>query len=93
MKKATIITEIKAIIKTYGEFTTADVEAVSSPVIFNTKHTQTLAETFGQHKVTGVEYFKDEEFNEDYYSYEQLTVPVLKEILYLANIHKENNED
>lgn len=84
MKKADVIKKIKAIINTYGEFTTADVEANSSPVIANSKHTQTLAEEFGKHKVTGIEYFKDEEWNQDYYSYEELTLPVLKEILVLA---------
>jgi len=87
--KKTLIKQIKNIISKYGSFTTADVEADSSPVIASLgKHTFQLAETFNLHKVTAITYVHDTESDEDYISYEDLNRDVLAEILFLAEIHE-----
>jgi len=86
MEKTEIINHIQKIIVKFGEFTTADVEANSSPVIQSLGNTHLLAEQFGEHKVTAVLYVNDMETDEDYISYEDLSKDVLQEILMLADI-------
>ena len=51
-QKRTIIKKIKEIIREWGSFTTADVQANSSPCISSMKGVTQLAETF---KLEGVE--------------------------------------
>ena len=90
MTKKKLISEIKAIISEYGGFSTADVEANSSPVIATLgKDTCQLAEYFGTDKVTAVTYVHESETAEDYILYEDLKNDVLTEILELAKLHKE----
>jgi len=85
MQKNAIIKNIKAIIEKFGSFTTADVEAESSPVIATLgKDTCQLAETFNLHKVTAVTYVHETETNEDFILYEDLKKDVLEDILRLA---------
>jgi hypothetical protein len=86
MEKTEIINHIQKIIVKFGEFTTADVEANSSPVIQSLGNTHLLVEQFGEHKVTAVLYVNDMETDEDYISYEDLSEDVLQEILMLADI-------
>lgn len=94
MKKADIIKKIKTIIKEHGDFTCADVEANSSPVVASLgKDTHQLAESFGLHKVTAVTYVHETETGEDYIKYEDLKASTLKDILELAKEHKERQED
>jgi hypothetical protein len=84
-QKRTIIKQIKAIIKENGEFTTADVEANSSPSIASLKGVNQLAESFNYEKVEVVTYDRnDDEVDSDYVRYEDLDKDVLEEILYLA---------
>jgi len=94
MKKANIIKKIKTIIEDYGGFTTADVEATSSPVIKTLgKDTCMLAERFYLHKVEAVIYVHENETGSDFIKYEDLKADVLNEILELAEQHKELQED
>jgi hypothetical protein len=80
MSKKSVIKRINKIIVKHGEFTTADVEGESSPVIQSFRKTHLLAEKFGEHKVTAVLYVHDVETDEDYITYENLSLDVLKEI-------------
>jgi hypothetical protein len=84
MKKTELINYIQGVVKTYGEFSTADVEADSSPVIKSLRNTHLLAEVFGEHKVTAVLYVDDNDVEEDYISYDELSKGVLKEISLLC---------
>jgi hypothetical protein len=94
MKKANIIKKIKTIIENYGGFTTADVEATSSPVIKTLgKDTCMLAERFELHKIEAVIYVHENETSSDYIKYEDLKTDVLNEILELAEQHKELQEN
>ena len=84
-QKRTLIKEIKAIIEEWGGFSTADVEANSSPVIATLgKDTCQLAEMFDLHKVTVITYVHENETDTDYVKYEDLDKDVLEEILNLA---------
>lgn len=84
-QKRTIIKEIKKIIQDWGGFSTADVEANSSPVIATLgKDTHQLAERFDLHKVTVITYVHENETDTDYVKYEDLDKDVLEEILNLA---------
>lgn len=85
MQKRTLIKNINKIIVKFGSFTTADVEADSSPCIASLgKDTHQLAEAFGEHKVTAITYIHETEVDEDYISYQDLSKDVLLEILRLA---------
>lgn len=89
MQKRTIIKKIKAIIEKHGIgaeqdkcLTSAEMELESSLCIASLGSTNQLAEIFGLHKVTAITYDKqDEEIDEDYISYEDLTKDILEEIL------------
>jgi hypothetical protein len=85
MKKTELIKHIQEVVKKYGEFSTADVEADSIPVIDSLRNTHLLAEVFGEHKVTAVLYVDDNDVDEDFISYEDLSKNVLKEISLLCN--------
>ena len=94
MTKKEIIKKIQAIIKEHGSFTTADVEATSSPVISSVgRNTFQLAEGFDLHKVEAIVYVHDTEESTDFIKYEDLKADVLKEILELAKDHKKMNEE
>jgi len=84
MKKTELINYIQGVVKTYGEFSTADVEADSSPVIKSLRNTHLLAEVFGEEKVTAVLYVDDNDVDEEYISYDELSKDVLKEISLLC---------
>jgi len=85
MQKRTIIKKIKAIIKEFGDFTTADVSAESSPSVASLGGTNQLAESFNYDKAEIVTYDRnDEEIDSDNILYEDLKKDVLEEILALA---------
>lgn len=92
--KKQLIEKIKAIIKDYGSFTCADVEAISSPVIGSLgRNTFQLAETFYEHKVDAVMYVHDHETESEYIAYEDLKLDVLEEIYALALRWEEQNAE
>lgn len=92
--KKELIKKIKAIIKDYGSFTCADVEANSSPVIGSLgKNTFQLAESFYEHKVDAVMYVHDRETESEYIAYEDLKLDVLEEIYTLALTWEEQNAE
>lgn len=85
MTKKTIINKIKKIITDFGTFTTADVQAESSPCTGSLgRNTVQLAESFYHDKIEAVTYVHDNEESSDYINYEDLKKDVLEEILYLA---------
>lgn len=85
MEKTELIENINKIIVKFGEFTTADVEANSSPCINSLgKDTHQLLEEFGEHKVTAVTYVHETVVDEDYIKYEDLSVDILEEVMLLA---------
>lgn len=87
MQKRTVIKNINKIIVKFGSFTTADVEADSSPCIASLgKDTHQLLEEFGEHKVTALTYVHETVVDEDYIKYEDLDKDVLEEILLLAEM-------
>jgi type II secretory pathway component PulL len=87
MQKRTIIKKIKTIIKEFGSFTTADVQAESSPNVASLKGINQLVESFNQNNVEVVTYDRnDDEIDTDIMNYEELSKDVLEEILYLAEI-------
>jgi len=89
MQKRTIIKKIKAIIKEHGDFTTADVNAESSPCVASLKGINQLCESFNYDKVEVVTYDRnDDEIDSDYLSYEDLKKDVIEEILILAENHE-----
>jgi hypothetical protein len=84
-QKRTLIKKIRAIISEWGGFSTADVQATSSPVIKTLgKDSCQLAERFELYKVEAVIYVHENETDTDYIKYEDLDRDVLEEILYLA---------
>jgi uncharacterized protein (DUF952 family) len=94
MSKKEAISKIKEIIKEYGTFTCADVEATSSPVINSLgKDTHQLAERFYEHKIEAVLYVHEQETDTDFIPYEELKNFTLLEILSLAETWKEKNKD
>lgn len=85
MQKRTIIKQINAIIKERGDFTTANVQAQSSPSIGALKGINQLAESFFYGKAEIVSYDRnDEEIDSENMNYEDMKKDVLEEILYLA---------
>lgn len=89
MQKRTIIKKIKAIIKEHGDFTTADVNAESSPCVLSRKGRNELCESFTYDKVEVVTYdSNDEEIDSEQVLYEDLKKDVLEEILALAEDHE-----
>jgi hypothetical protein len=85
MNKAKLIATIKKIIAKYGNFTTSDVEAISSPCVEEIgDYGYKLAESFNAESVDVVTYIDDEQCNGEITPYEDLTVEVLKEILLMA---------
>ena len=92
--KQNLIKKIKNIIKEVGSFSTADVEATSSPVIASIgKNTHQLAERFYNDGVTAMTYVHETETDQELMAYEKLDNDTLKEILSLAKDWKERNED
>lgn len=89
MKKADIIKKIQAIITDYGTFTTADVQAESSPCVSSKKGRNELCETFSLDDVEVVVTDKnDEEIDRVFVDYDTLEKDVLVEILALAEDHE-----
>ncbi len=85
MTKKEIIKKIQAIIAEFGSFTTADVQAVSSPILKTIgKNTCQLAEGFLHDKVEAVLYVHESETDSEFISYHDLKKDVLEEILFLA---------
>lgn len=80
-----VIDRIRNLIELNGSFTTADVQATSSPVInaINRNH-YILAERFHRDSCEGFEYVHETETGSDDYEYQDLDLDVLYEILYLA---------
>ena len=91
-QKQKVIDRIQTIIKKWGGFTVAEVDAGSSPVITSLGNTHLLAERFEEHKVTAVLYVNDDESDEDYINYNDLSYDVLREIEHLADIWDVQNE-
>ena len=87
MNKEEKISIIKSIIRDFGTFTIADVEADSSPCLNSLgKDTHQLAETFYEHKVEAITYVHESEVDTDYITYEDLEPHIIEEILALANV-------
>jgi hypothetical protein len=80
-----VIDRIRNLIELNGSFTTADVQATSSPVInaVNRNH-YILAERFHKDSCEGFEYVHEPETGSDDYEYNGLDLDTLYEILYLA---------
>lgn len=80
-----VIDRIRNLIELNGSFTTADVQAASSPVInaVNRNH-YILAERFHKDSCEGFEYVHETETGSDDYEYQGLDLDVLQEILFLA---------
>lgn len=80
-----VIDQIKRLIELNGSFTTADVQASSSPVIsaINKDH-YVLAERFHRNSCEGFEYVHETETGSDDYEYERLDLDTLQDILFLA---------
>ncbi len=94
MKKAVIIQKIKAIINEHGSFTTAEVNAESSPCIASLGRTCQLAESFYKDKVEVITYNNDREDGvSDYIKYEDIKNAQLTEILELAKKYKEQETE
>ena len=90
MTKKELIKKIKTIITNYGSFTTADINAESSPCTGSLgRNAVQLAESFYQDKIEAVTYVHDNEESSDYILYEDLKKDVLEEILELAETYKE----
>jgi hypothetical protein len=84
-QKRTIIKQIKAIIKEHGDFTTAEINAESSPCVSSKPGRNELVESFNYDKVEVVTYDRnDEEIDSENVHYEDLSKDVLEEILILA---------
>ena len=85
MNKEEKILYIKNIIKDFGTFTIADVEADSSPCINSMgKDAHQLLETFYEHKAEAVSYIHETEVDTDYICYEDMREETIEEILLLA---------
>ena len=84
-KKENVINQIKAIIKEFGSFTTADLRIESAPVILLTSEfTFVLAEKFDEDTVDAVSYVNEMEISRDKIHYEKLDLSTLEEILLIA---------
>lgn len=91
MKKTEIIKQIKSIVKEHGTFTTADVQAESSPSVGNVKGINQLAETFYENHAEIVTYDRnDNEIGSDPMKYEDMTKDTLLEILELTKTFESN---
>lgn len=85
-EKQEVIGRIRSLIETNGSFTTADVQATSSPVISSVnKNHYILAERFHRDSCEGVEYVHETETNSNDYEYQDLGLETLQEILFLAD--------
>ena len=85
MNKEEKITIIKSIIRDFGTFSIADVEAESRPCINSLgKDTHQLAETFYENKVETTTYIHESEVDTDYIPYEDLEPHIIEEILTLS---------
>lgn len=85
-QKRTLIRHIKRVIAEFGNFSCADVQATSSPVIKTLgKDTCQLAEHFYEHKVEAIIYVHENETDRDCISYEDLDRDTLEEIAILAD--------
>lgn len=84
-QRRTIIKKINAIISEYGNFTTADVQANSSPCISSKKGRNELIESFELNRAEViVTDGQDEEIDRYTVEYKNLSIDILNEILYLA---------
>src|ERR1041385_8274674 len=89
MQKRTIIKKIQAIIREHGSFTTADVQADSSPSVGALKGINQLAETFYFDNAEIVSYGRnDEEIDSERMDYQDMKKETLEEILFLAEQHE-----
>lgn len=89
MTKKVIIKKIKAIIREHGSFTTADVQADSSPSVGALKGINQLCETFYFDNAEVVTYDRnDDEIDSERMNYEDMKKDVLEEILFLAEQHE-----
>ena len=85
MKKQAIIDAIQTVVRQWGEFTTADVHAGTSPIYgqMGKDHVQ-LIERFSLNDVEIVTYVHETETDEFSLPYDELLVYQLEEILLLA---------
>lgn len=84
-KKERIISKIKRIVEEWGNFSTADVECESSPVIASIgKDTHQLCENVYTDGVNATTYVHDRNVNEEFIFYEDLKIDVLEDILAIA---------
>lgn len=89
MNKLELIATIKKITNNFGEFTTSQVEADSSPCISSKVGRNGLCETFTCDTVEVVTYDKDDfEIDRAFVPYHDLSEDVLRDILYLAELHE-----
>lgn len=88
------ISRIKEIIGEWGETTTAELEAGSSPCISSTgnrPNVSVLVERFGENNVGVFTYVDETETSEDELTYEELSDDVLDEILDLLEDYDTDN--
>jgi len=94
--KTAKISRIKEIIGEWGETTTAELEANSSPCISSSgtdkMNVSTLVEDFNYHNVKVVTYNNETEIAEDYLTYEELEEDVIDDILNLLEDYDTDNE-
>jgi len=85
MNKMNKIQNIKRIINTFGNFSTVNLEAESSPII-NTmgKDNVQLAEHFYDNGIVAITYIQGIEVNNDFIKYENLNNNIIDEINDLA---------
>ena len=84
-QKRTIIKRIKAIIKEHGEFTTAEINAESSPCVPSNKGRNELCESFSFDGVEVITYDNnDNEIDTETVDYESLSKDIIEEIYILA---------
>jgi hypothetical protein len=84
-EKENVIEAIRKIIERHGDFSIADVEGESSPLINSMgKDNVQLAERFYLNSVDAITYVHETEVSDDSISYRDLDVDVLEEILTLA---------
>jgi hypothetical protein len=84
-QKRTIIKRIKAIIKEHGEFTTAEINAESSPCVSSKKGRNELCESFSFDGVEVITYDNnDNEIDTETVDYESLSKDIIEEIYILA---------
>lgn len=94
-EKNEIISAIKNIIDEFGMFTTFDVESESSPIIGTLGSAIMLGEEFMLNGVNGYLYLNGDE-NErsvDFFTYKELSIDCLQDILNLANIYQKIQGD